>query len=304
MATSSTSVGLPPVLGTPAPVLRDTEIPETRMVTHRRFDRLARLYGDAGVARLMGARIAVFGLGGVGSFATEALARSAVGHLMLVDFDKVCVTNVNRQLQALRGTIGRSKAELLAERVRLINPQAKVQHEERFYSAACSEELLRSPWGDSFDGVIDCIDNMTAKAHLIASCVAQGINIVSSMGAAGKIDPTQIQVGDLSECHGCPMAKALRKILRQKHGFAERGPMGVQVVFSAEPRSWPQPLAYDGDEGFRCVCPHKSNEHSCEERNLIDGTASFVTGSFGLHCAALVVNGLVRQSAPSECIGS
>jgi ribosome-associated translation inhibitor RaiA len=148
-------------------VLSEPSSEETPYRLHRRFDRLGRLYGDGAVTRLMNARVVIFGLGGVGGFAAEALARSAVGHLMLVDFDDVCVTNSNRQIQALKGTIGQSKAILLRDRLRLINPQATVEATQAFYNAERSEQLLTAPWGDGrYTFVVDCIDNLTAKGHL------------------------------------------------------------------------------------------------------------------------------------------
>jgi tRNA A37 threonylcarbamoyladenosine dehydratase len=268
---------------------------ETSYRLHRRFDRLGRLYGDGAVERLMGARVLVIGLGGVGSFAAEALTRSAVGHLMLVDFDDVCVTNTNRQLQALKGNIGHSKAVLLRERLCLVNPQARVESQEVFYNAERSAALLTSPWGGAYDFVVDCIDNMSAKAHLLTTCRDLGLPVISSMGAAAKADPTRLRIADLSKTFVCPMAREMRGILRKKHGFPRSGPMGIPAVYSDEPRIWPRELTYDKGQGFRCVCPKKSNEHSCDSRNLIDGTAVFVTGAFGLACASHVINSLVGQ---------
>src|SRR5687768_15903226 len=192
--TDSELIGVSALFTRPADAPRrgDDDAAESRYKLHRRFDRLGRLYGDGAVERLMGAKVVVFGLGGVGSFAAEALARSAVGHLALVDFDDVCVTNSNRQLQALKGNVGKPKAEVLAERLRLVNPQAKVEAVRSFYNAQRADQLLTPPWGGAYDFVIDCIDNMTAKAHLLTTCRAKGIPIVASMGAAGKRDPSQI----------------------------------------------------------------------------------------------------------------
>lgn len=275
---------------------------ETPYKLHRRFDRLGRLYGDSAVKTLMDARVVVFGLGGVGSFAAEALARSAIGHLMLVDFDDVCVTNANRQLQALKGNIGKPKADVLKERLELINPQARIESEKAFYKAERADELLTPPWpGDGYDFVVDCIDNITAKTHLLATCKERGIPVVSSMGAAGKMDPTRIRIADLAETQVCRMARDVRQILRRKYGFPDKGEMGIRCVYSDEPRTWPKELTYDGGKGFRCVCPNKSSEHGCDSRQLIDGTAVFVTGAFGLACASVVVNTLteeLREQAP------
>jgi tRNA A37 threonylcarbamoyladenosine dehydratase len=160
------------------------------MSTHRRFDRTARLLGDDGVARLATSTVTVFGVGGVGSFAAEALVRSGVGRVILVDFDRICVTNVNRQLHAMKGTLGKPKVAVMAERLRLINPDAVIEPRAEFYGAATSARLL-SPEPDL---VIDAIDNVTAKMHLIATCVRERLRIVSTMGAAARLDPTRIRV--------------------------------------------------------------------------------------------------------------
>jgi tRNA threonylcarbamoyladenosine dehydratase len=262
---------------------------ETSYRLHRRFDRIGRLVGDAGMERLLGAHVTVIGLGGVGSFAVEALARSGIGRLTLVDFDRVCVTNSNRQLQAVQGAIARPKATTLADRARLINPQARVEPIMQFYSARTADEIL----GARADFVVDAIDNVTAKCHLIATCRERGIRIVSSTGASGRMDPTAIRVVDLAETCVDPLADAVRRALRQKYGFPAKGPFGVPAVYSAEPPAEPRELHYDGGEGFHCVCPGGQNEfHSCEERRVIYGTAGFVTGAFGLACASVVVRAL------------
>lgn len=275
---------------------------EQRYRTHRRFDRAARLFSEPGLHRLMGARVLVVGVGGVGSFAAEALARSAVGTIGLVDFDRVCVTNTNRQLHAMQGTIGKRKVEVMAERLHLIHPTGQVECHPRFYDATSSAELLDGP----VDYVIDAIDNLTAKAHLIDACLKRGIPIVSSMGAAARMDPTRIRVADLSETRGDRFAGALRKLLRSVHGleFDVDRPLGVPAVFSEEPATPPSAPSYDEGVGFRCVCPGgKNGLHDCDRRARIDGTASFVTGAFGLAAASVVVRGLIEaefRAAPRQ----
>jgi tRNA threonylcarbamoyladenosine dehydratase len=262
---------------------------ETAYRLHRRFDRIGRLVGDTGMERLLGAHVMVIGLGGVGSFAVEALARSGIGRLTLVDFDRVCVTNSNRQLQALQGNIAKPKATTLADRVRLINPQSRPEPLMLFYSGKTSDEIL----GLRPDFVVDAIDNVTAKCHLIAACKQRDLRLVSSMGASGRMDPTRLQIADLAETKLDPLADAVRRTLRQKYDFPPRGAFGVPAVFSLEPPAEPQDLHYDGGEGFRCVCPGGKNEfHSCEERRVIYGTAAFVTGAFGLACASVAVRAL------------
>ena len=262
-----------------------------RYRTHRRFDRAARLFTEPGLHRLMEARVLVVGVGGVGSFAAESLSRSAVGELVLIDFDDVCVTNANRQLHALRGNIGKSKVEVMAERLRLVNPAARVTAVPRFYEASASEDLLDG----RVDFVVDAIDNLTAKAHLVATCLRRGIPLVSSMGAAARMDPTLIRVADLADTQRDPFAKALRKILRKEHGLEmlPGQPVGVPAVFSTEPPREPAPVSYDEGQGFVCVCPNKNNGmHTCDKRARIDGSASFVTGAFGLAAASVVVRTL------------
>lgn len=268
---------------------------ETAYRTHRRFDRAARLFTEPGLARLFEARVVVFGMGGVGSFAAEALARSGVGRLVLVDFDEVCVTNVNRQLHALKGNVGRQKVDVMAERLRLIHPTSEVTAVPRFYDATSSAELLREP----LDFVVDAIDNLTAKAHLIATCLERQLPIVSSMGAAARLDPTRVRTADLAETHTDPLARHVRKLLRQHHGIARDSdrPLGVTAVFSDEPPIDPSPVGYDRGQGFRCVCPNGDNGlHTCERRSRIEGSAAFVTGAFGLACASVAVRALIARA--------
>lgn len=258
---------------------------------HRRFDRMGRLVGDDAMRALFRSHVMVVGLGGVGSWTAESLARSGVGRLSLVDFDKVCVTNANRQLAALKGTVGQYKAEVLAARLREVNPQARVDALVKFYSEATSEELL----ADRPDFVVDAIDNLKAKCHLLATCAALGIPVVTSTGASGRLDPTMVRVTDLGRTKVDPMALAVRQIMREKHGYATKRKFGIPAVYSEEPPAMPVELHYDRGLGFRCVCPGGKNDlHSCEQRALIYGTASFVTGAFGLALASVVVRARVE----------
>ncbi len=272
-------------------VLTDAFDEETPLKTHRRFDRAARLFTEPGLHALMRSRVVVVGVGGVGSFAAEALARSGVGHIDLVDFDKVCVTNSNRQLHAMKGTVGRRKVEVMAERLRLVHPTGRIEPVVKFYNAETSAEILSG----KIDFVVDAIDNLTAKGHLVATCLSRAIPVVSCMGAAARLDPTRIRIDDLSNTIKDPFARALRKILRQQHGIeATRGaPIGVSAVFSVEEPIAPHELSYD-EGGFRCVCPGgKNGLHDCDRRARIDGTASFVTGAFGLAAASVAIKALI-----------
>lgn len=249
-----------------------------------RFSRTEILIGPEGLQRLHGSTVAVFGLGGVGSFAAEALCRAGVGRLVLVDFDDICLTNVNRQLHALDGTVGRAKVQVMAERLRLINPQADIVPHKDFYEAANSDFLLSG----GHDYVVDAIDHITSKLHLIRSCKEQGLPIVSSMGAANKLDPARIRVADIAQTSTCRMAKVVRKLLR-KQGIKN----GVKVVYSTEEyREQAMP-----DAGCRsdCICPNKEEQRfSCEHRRTILGSISFIPSIFGLTMAGVVVNDLLE----------
>lgn len=284
---------LPIQPNSPAARERDPALPADYKL-HRRFDRIGRLVGDHAMARLERAHVIVMGVGGVGSFAAEGLVRSGVGVVTLVDFDLVCATNANRQLHTLQGTLGDPKVEVMAERLRKINPKVRVFTRQVFYNADSSEALLSAPDAPPIDYVVDAIDNLTAKCHLIETCKARGIPMVVVMGAAGRLDPTRVRVVDLNRTEMDPFARMVRKVLRTKHGFPGRALTGIPAVFSDEPKIDPQELEYDGGDGFRCVCPQGQNDfHSCEHRNQIEGSAGFVTGAFGLAAASVAVRTLI-----------
>ena len=262
-------------------------------ILHRRFDRMGRLIGDDAMTRLFKSHVMIIGLGGVGSWAAESLARSGVGRLTLVDFDEVCITNTNRQIHALTGLVGQKKAAVLAERIQKINPQAQVEGVPLFYSRETSDEILaRQP-----DIILDCIDNLTAKCHLIFRCREHSIPLIVSAGSAAKLDPHHIQITDLADTHTDPFIQQVRKILRTKYDFPPEGqPFGIPCVFSDEKPRLPIDLKYDKGQGFKCVCPQgQNNLHSCDSRNLIYGTASFVTGAFGLFMASHCVRSLLGE---------
>ena len=253
------------------------------------FHRTELLVGGEGMDRLEAARVAVIGLGGVGGHACEALARSGIRHLTLVDFDKVCVTNLNRQIHATRKTVGKSKAELMAERCAHINPKAEIVSSPRFYEAEIADEILGPPDATRWDAVVDCIDNMTAKLHLLETCVKRGIPVVSAMGAGGRMDPTRVRVSDLADTHTDPFARIVRDQLRQR-GITR----GVTCVWTDEP---PNDLDADAKAAFRCICPGKdeNTKHSCERRFQVQGTVAWMPGIFGMTAAAVVVGQLLGQ---------
>jgi tRNA A37 threonylcarbamoyladenosine dehydratase len=251
-----------------------------------RFGGVGRLVGREGLERLRRAHVCVVGVGGVGSWAVEGLARSGVGALTLVDLDDVCVTNVNRQLPALDGQIGRPKGVVLAERVRLINPECRVEAALEFFTPGSAERLLRGP----FDFVIDAIDRMTPKALLISGAVERGWPVLTVGAAGGRCDPAQVRTGDLGDASNDELLRQVRKKLRRDHGFApgeQRGRMnfGVRCVWSEEKPVFPWA---DGT----CAAepePGSNLKLDCESGF---GTAVFVTAAFGFAAAGEVVRAL------------
>ena len=256
---------------------------------NERFSGLGRIYGAEGAARLAKARVLVVGLGGVGSWVVEALARSGIGHLTLADGDDICVSNVNRQLHALDGAIGRRKADVLAERVRAIHPEADVAVRAEFVHRTTVDDFL----APGFDFVVDAIDGVTVKAALIAGCHAKGVPVVSCGAAGGKRDPTLIRVADIADAEYDRLLMFVRKKLRTRFGFPRGGKkMGVRCVFSSEPVIWPDESACaaaangPADDDVFGAADARLN---CEGRL---GSSAFVTGAFGLVAAAVVVNAL------------
>jgi tRNA threonylcarbamoyladenosine dehydratase len=251
-----------------------------------RFGGLGRLFGAGSLEKLAAAHVAVVGLGGVGSWTVEGLARSGVGRLTLIDLDDVCVTNTNRQIPALEGNLGRPKAEVLAERVRLINPSSEVEIVMEFLTAANADRLL----APAFDVVVDAIDGMTNKANLIGSCVRLGRRCVTVGGAGGKRDASQLRIGDLGEARGDELLKIVRKKLRRDHGF-ERGEgnhYGVRCVFSPEHPTYPWA---DG------TCNAKPEPGGNLKLDCASGfgTAVWVTGAMGLAAAQEAVRWIVED---------
>jgi tRNA A37 threonylcarbamoyladenosine dehydratase len=251
-----------------------------------RFDRMVRLVGADPMERIRHAHIGVFGLGGVGSYAAEALARSGVGTLTLVDFDTVCITNFNRQLQAVEGALGQPKAGMLAERLRQINPSADVRGRREFYNRESSDRLLADPP----DVLIDCTDNITAKMHLLNECLKRNIAVITVLGAAAKLDPTRVRVVPLTETYADPLARAIRKFTKRRHGVTNDDLERIVAVFSDEPVIMPRTGYRSPVCGQDCVCPGGDNPyHSCARRHVIYGSAVFVTGVFGMVAASVAV---------------
>lgn len=251
-----------------------------------RFGGVARLYGAAALEQLRAAHVLVIGLGGVGSWAVESLARTGLGALTLVDLDEVCVSNINRQLPALDTTVGRAKAEVLAERVRAINPECRVRVVLDFFTPD-SADLLLKPDAEMppYAGVLDAIDSLANKCRLIAECQARGLTMVSCGAAGGRRDATRITVDDLARVTHDRLLATARKELRQKYGFPREGPLGVDCVFSPETPVVPQ------DDGTVCAAtapgaPGEDRRLNCD-RGL--GSSVFVTGTFGFVAAGHLV---------------
>jgi len=259
----------------------------------RRFGGLGRLFGTPGLERLRRAHVCVVGLGGVGSWAVEALARSGVGELTLIDLDDVCISNVNRQLHALAGELGKPKVEVMARRVTAINPECVVHPVQNFFLASNAEQILQT----RFDALLDAIDSVSVKCLLIALCRARDIPVVTVGGAGGRRDPTAIEVTDLAFSSHDRLLQEVRRRLRRKHHFP-RGDcaFGVDCVFSREAPVFPA--------GDSVVCGERGASTDLRlDCNSGLGTAAFVTGAFGLAAASRVVGrivaaGTVRQESP------
>jgi tRNA A37 threonylcarbamoyladenosine dehydratase len=247
----------------------------------RRFGGVARIYGAGGLARLQAAHVAVIGLGGVGSWIVEALARSGVGQLTLIDLDHVAESNINRQLHALDSTIGASKASAMAVRIADINPLCVVEAIEDFVEP--DNLAVRVPAG-RFDFIVDAIDHVRAKTALVAHADAVGTRIVTIGGAGGKTDPTRVRVADLAHTLHEPMLAKVRKNLRQQHGFARnpKTPFGIPAVFSDEPIAGAEAADIEAQEGVGLNCAGY-------------GSLVAVTAVFGFVAAGLVVERLARD---------
>ncbi|WP_226488004.1 tRNA cyclic N6-threonylcarbamoyladenosine(37) synthase TcdA [Pseudomonas sp. B20] len=260
-----------------------------------RFAGIARLYGVEGLARLRAAHVAVVGIGGVGSWAAEAMARSGVGEISLFDMDDVCVSNSNRQLHALGSTVGRPKVEVMAERIRAINPDCIVHAVADFVTRDTMAECITP----DMDFVIDCIDSVNAKAALISWCKRRKIQMVTTGGAGGQIDPTLIQIADLNRTFNDPLASKVRSTLRRDYGFS-RTPnrhYSVPCVFSTEQLRYPKP---DGS-----ICLEKKFVGEGVKLDCAGGFGAvmMVTATFGMIAATRAVDKLVAGTRrPSERI--
>lgn len=234
------------------------------------LERTALLLGDEKLETLRQANVLVVGLGGVGAYAAEMIARSGVGRMTIADADTVSATNINRQLIALHSTIGKQKAELMAERLRDINPEIELTIVNRFIKDDETDALLDS---QKFDYVVDAIDTLSPKLALIKGCLDRNIPLVSSMGAGAKTDPTKMDICDIAKTHHCPLAHMLRKRL---HKIGIRS--GFKAVYSPEPVR----------EGAMILCEEQNKKSNT-------GTISYIPALFGIGCASVVIRGLINE---------
>ena len=244
------------------------------------FSRTELLLGQEGMEKLYRARVAVFGIGGVGGYTVEALARSGVGTLDLIDDDKVCLTNLNRQIFATRKTVGQYKVDVAQQRILEINPKAVVHTYKTFYAPQTAELFDFS----QYDYVVDAIDTVTGKLELVEQAEKAGVPIISSMGAGNKMDPTAFEVADIYETSVCPLARVMRKELKK------RGIEKLKVVYSKEP-----PMTPIDDMAIscrtNCICP-PGTARKCTQRRQVPGSNAFVPSVVGLIIAGEVVKDL------------
>lgn len=246
----------------------------------QRFGGIGRLYTPAGLERLRHAHICVIGIGGVGSWAVEALARSGVGRLTLIDMDDICITNINRQLPAMSGTIGQLKTDVMAERVKLINPECVVNIIDDFISPENQADYLNH----GYDYVIDAIDNVKIKASLIAYCKRNKINVITVGGAGGQTDPTQIQIADLSKTIQDPLLAKVRSVLRKDYNFSQnpKRKLCIDAVFSTQPLIFPQ-MTKDCAVSATMNCANGF------------GAATMITATFGFFAVSRVIDKLLKK---------
>ncbi len=234
------------------------------------LERTSLLLGNEKLEILRNANVLIVGLGGVGAYAAEMVARAGVGRMTIADADTVSLTNINRQLIALHSTIGKSKADLMAERLRDINPEIELSVVNRFIKDDETDALLDS---GTFDYVVDAIDTLSPKLALIKGCLDRNIPLVSSMGAGAKTDPTKMDICDISKTHHCPLAHMLRKRLH-KIGIRR----GFKAVYSPEPVR----------EGAMILCEEQNKKSNT-------GTISYIPALFGIGCASVVIRGLINE---------
>lgn len=247
------------------------------------FSRQELLIGQQGTHILSKSKVAIFGIGGVGSFTVEALARCGIGHFVLIDDDRICLTNINRQLHATHKTVGQPKVEAMKQRILDINPKAEVETHQVFYLPNTAEDLVRT----DYDYLVDAIDTVSAKIDLVVRADQMQIPMISCMGAGNKMDPTQFEVADIYKTSVCPLCKVMRSELRK------RDIPQLKVVYSKEPALEPLPTESSSCRKS-CICP-KGTQRTCTHRRNIPGSMAFVPSVAGLIIAGEVVKDLLAR---------
>ena len=250
------------------------------------FSRTQLLLGEESMNKLSDMRVAVFGIGGVGGYVCEALVRTGIGHFDLIDDDKVCLTNLNRQIIATRKTVGLYKADVMKERMLEINPNVEVNVYKCFFLPENADEF---PFAD-YDYVIDAVDTVTAKVELVMKCKEMNVPIISSMGAGNKLDASAFKVADIYKTKMCPLAKVMR------HEMKKRGVKKLKVVYSEEKPTRPiEDMSIS--RRTHCICPPGA-QHKCTERRDIPGSVAFVPSVAGLIIAGEVIKDLTKDTRP------
>ena len=247
------------------------------------FSRTELLIKKEGIEKLQNVKIAIFGLGGVGSFVVEGLVRAGVKNFVLVDDDKICLTNLNRQIIATRKTIGRYKVEVMKERILEINPDCNVETHQEFFMPGSETNIITN----DLSYVIDCVDTVTAKLEIITQCKDKNIPVISAMGTGNKLDPSRFEITDIYKTSVCPLAKAMRKELRK------RNIKNLRVIYSKE-----EPIKIDEYSNSscktNCICP-PGTKRKCTIRNQVPGSISFVPSVAGLMMAGEVVREIIAE---------
>ena len=246
------------------------------------FSRTELLIGEDGINKLQNAKVAIFGVGGVGSFVVEGLVRAGVGHFVIVDNDKICLTNLNRQIIATRKTIGKYKVDVAKERILDINPNATVETYQEFYMPNSESNILR----EELNYVVDCIDTVTAKIELVMNCKKMNIPIISAMGTGNKLDPSKFEITDIYKTSVCPLAKVMRKELRKRNVDS------LKVIYSKE-----EPIKINQESNYscktNCICP-PGTKRKCSIRKQVPGSISFVPSVAGLMIAGEIVKEIIK----------
>ena len=247
------------------------------------FSRTELLIGKDGEEKLKSAKVAVFGVGGVGSFVVEGLVRAGVGNIVIIDDDKICLTNLNRQIMATRKTIGKYKVDIMKDRILEINPDANVETYKEFYMPDSDTNIIT----DDLSYVADCVDTVTAKIEIIMKCKEANVPVMSAMGTGNKLDPTRFEITDIYKTSICPLAKVMRKELRKRNVDS------LKVIYSKEEPIIPVSEAESSCK-TNCICP-PGTKRKCSIRNQVPGSISFVPSVAGLMIAGEIIKDILKK---------